>query len=175
MVLLRNQKFYAVAMSRRRFSDMNCSVAQALEQVGDWWTLLIVREAFFGTTRFADFHARLGIAKNILSERLRRLVADEILAREIVDRAGHRHEYRLTPKGKDLWLVMTALRLWADRWVFGPGHEPVLVRDRKSGATVSALLAVDGDGRPLDPRSLGFEAGPGASEETLEAFAKRRR
>lgn len=174
MVLLRNQKPYALAMSRKRFSQMNCSVAQALEQVGDWWTLLIVREAFFGTTRFADFQERLGIAKNILSARLQRLVADEILAKQTVDEAGQRHAYRLTQKGKDLWLVMTALRLWGDKWVFGPGREPLLVRDRQSGATVSALLAVDEEGRPLDARSLSFEPGPGASAETLEEFARRR-
>jgi hypothetical protein len=70
---------------------------------------------------------------------------------------------------------MTALRLWADKWVFGPGQEPLLVRDRNSGATVSALVAVDEGGEPLDPRALSFEPGPGASEETLEKFAARRR
>lgn len=174
MVSLCNRKVYAVGMSRKRFGDMNCSVAQALEQVGDWWTLLIVREAFFGTTRFADFEERLGIAKNILSDRLQRLIANEILEKQAADDAGARHAYRLTHKGKDLWLVLTALRLWADKWVYGRGHEPLLVRDRKTGATVSGLLAVDERSRPLDPRSLVFEPGPGAEPETLEQFTKRR-
>ena len=77
-------------MSRKRFAAMNCSVAQALEQVGDWWTLLIVREAFFGTRRFADFAARLGIAKNILSTRLQRLVADGILEKRTEGETGQR-------------------------------------------------------------------------------------
>jgi DNA-binding HxlR family transcriptional regulator len=165
---------YPRAVSRKRFTDMNCGVAQALEQVGDWWTLLIVREAFFGTCRFADFQERLGIAKNILSDRLGRLVADRILSRDAVDESGRRAEYHLTRKGRDLWVVMTALRLWADKWVFGPGREPLLVKDRKSGATLSALLAVDSKGNRLDPRALTFEPGPGASPEDLERFEPER-
>ena len=161
-------------MSRKRFTEMNCGVAQALEQVGDWWTLLVVREAFFGTRRFAVFQERLGIARNILSDRLQRLVADGILSREALGETGRRAEYRLTRKGRELWLVMTALRLWADRWVFGPGQEPLLVKDRRSGATLSALLAVDSEGNPLDPRALVFEPGPGASREDRERFERSR-
>ena len=152
-------------MSRKRFADMNCGVAQALEQVGDWWTLLIIRDAFLGTTRFADFEQQLGIAKNILSDRLQRLVGHGILARQPADDSGRRHAYRLTEKGRDLWLVLTALRLWSDKWVFGPGHEPLLVRDRETGAVVSGLRAVDARGNPLDPRRLGVAPGPGASDE----------
>jgi DNA-binding HxlR family transcriptional regulator len=150
-------------MSRKRFDDMNCGVAQALEQVGDWWTLLIVREAFFGTSRFDAFQEQLGIARNILSNRLQDLVANEIFSREPLDERGHRHAYQLTPKGRDLWIVMTALRLWSDKWIFGPGKEPLVVKDRDSGAVLSGLLAVDDERRPLDPRQLRFEAGPGAT------------
>jgi len=152
-------------MSRKRFAEMNCGVAQALEQVGDWWTLLIIRDAFLGTTRFADFEQQLGIAKNILSDRLQRLVGHGILVRQPDDESGRHHAYRLTEKGRDLWLVLTALRLWSDKWVFGPGHEPILVRDRETGAVVSGLRAVDARGKPLDPRRLGVVPGPGASEE----------
>ena len=155
-------------MSRKRFDDMNCGVAQALEQVGDWWTLLIVREAFFGTSRFDAFQEHLGIARNILSNRLQRLVSDGIFEREPIDERGHRHAYSLTAKGRDLWIVMTALRLWSDKWVFGPGNEPLIVRDRESGAVLSGLLAVDDARQPLDPRQLRFEAGPGASLEDRE-------
>jgi DNA-binding HxlR family transcriptional regulator len=150
-------------MSRKRFDDMNCGVAQALEQVGDWWTLLIVREAFFGTRRFDEFQEQLGIARNILSNRLQRLVANGILEREPLDERGHRHAYQLTAKGRDLWIVMTALRLWSDKWVFGAGKEPLIVKDRDSGAALTGLLAVDEERRPLDPRRLRFAAGPGAT------------
>ena len=152
-------------MSRKRFSDMNCGVAQALEQVGDWWTLLIIRDAFLGTTRFADFEQQLGIAKNILSDRLQRLIGHGILVKQPDDESGRRHAYRPTEKGRDLWPVLTAPRLWSDKWVFGPGHEPILVRDRETGAVVSGLRAVDADGNPLDPRQLGVAAGPGASDQ----------
>ena len=161
-------------MSRKRFADMNCGVAQALEQVGDWWTLLIIRDAFLGTTRFADFEQQLGIAKNILSDRLQRLVGHGILARQPADHSGRRHAYRLTEKGRDLWLVLTALRLWSDKWVFGPGHEPLLVRDRQTGAVVSGLRAVDAEGNPLDPRRLGAVPGPGASDEDRLRLAAER-
>jgi DNA-binding HxlR family transcriptional regulator len=162
-------------MSRKRFSDMRCGVAQALEQVGDWWTLLVVREAFLGTVRFADFETNLGIAKNILADRLRRLVEHGILTKEPVEGTAHRYAYRLTPKGRDLWVVMTALRLWSDKWVFGRGQEPLVVEERGSGAVLSALLAVDPEGRPLDPRRLAFVPGPGASDEDRELLARQRR
>jgi DNA-binding HxlR family transcriptional regulator len=149
-------------MSRRRFDDMPCSVAQALNVVGDWWTLLIVREAFLGVRRFADFRDHLGIARNILADRLRKLVANDILSREPKgSRRGH--EYRLTEKGRDLWPVLTALRLWGDKWVYGRGREPLIVRDRDRGAVVMQLLPADADGRPLDPRRLVAVAGPGTA------------
>jgi DNA-binding HxlR family transcriptional regulator len=88
-------------MARKRFGDMNCSVAQALEVLGDWWTLLLVREAFFGTTRFKDFERNLGIAKNILTARLDHLVEHGVFERVPVGDGGRRHEYRLTAMGRD--------------------------------------------------------------------------
>lgn len=148
-------------MGRKRFEQMHCGVAQALEQVGDWWTLLIVRDAFFGARRFAEFERNLGIAKNILSERLQKLVEHEIFERRPVDGAGRRHEYVLTRKGRDLWLVLTALRLWSDKWVFGKGHEPYLAVDRDTGRALAGLRAVDESGEPIDPRNLRWAAGPG--------------
>ncbi len=91
----------------RRFGDENCSVAQALEVLGDWWTLLLIREAMVGTRRFADFEANLGIAKNVLTQRLAHLVDRGVLARIDAGVHGTRYEYALTPMGKDLATVMT--------------------------------------------------------------------
>lgn len=142
---------------------MNCGVAQALEQVGDWWSLLVVRDAFFGATRFAQFEKSLGISKNILADRLHKLVEHGIFEKERLNEPGNRFDYRLTQKGRDLWLVLTAMRLWSDKWVFGREREPLVVRERDSGRRVAALLAVDEDGRPIDPGSLEFAPGPGAS------------
>ena len=115
------------AMGRTRFSDMNCGIAQALEVLGDWWTLLVVRDAFFGTRRFGDFEKSLGIAKNVLSARLAHLVEHGIFEKVDVGAEGSRFEYRLTEKGEDLLPLLTALRDWSDEWVFGKGNEPVIV------------------------------------------------
>jgi DNA-binding HxlR family transcriptional regulator len=153
-------------VGRKRFDQMNCGIAQALEALGDWWTLLIVRNAFFGMRRFADFEAELGIAKNVLSDRLQHLVEHGIFEKVDVGRQGTRFEYRLTEKGEALLPVLTALREWSDEWVFGKGHEPVIVRDRRSRRRIPKLKVTDGDGRPLGRRDLRTEPGPGASPET---------
>ena len=155
-------------MSRKRFDDMPCSIARALNMVGDWWTLLIIREAFLGVTRFADFRDHLGIARNILSDRLQKLVAEDILSKEAKEPRGH--EYRLTEKGRDLWIVLTALRLWGDKWIYGPGKEPLIVRDRDRGAAVAQLLPADADGNILNPRRLVASAGPGTPPEIAERY-----
>src|SRR4051812_49308790 len=97
---------------RTSLEDHNCSIAQALEVLGDGWTLLIVREAFLGTQRFADFEANLGISKNVLTQRLTHLVEHGVLARVDAGEHGTRYEYVLTKMGKDLVTVMTALRQW---------------------------------------------------------------
>jgi DNA-binding HxlR family transcriptional regulator len=150
---------------------MNCGVGQALEALGDWWTLLVVRDAFFGVRRFADFERSLGIAKNVLSARLRHLVAHGILERVDVGRAGERFEYLLTEKGEALLPVLTALREWSDTFVFGPGREPLLVLDRRTGRRVPPLRVTGDDGRPLRRPDLRAVPGPGATRETRARFA----
>ena len=155
-------------MSRKRFDEMPCSIARTLDLVGDWWTLLIIREAFLGVRRFADFRDHLGIARNILSDRLRKLVAEGILTKQAKEPRGH--EYRLTDKGRDLWGVLTALRLWGDKWIYGSGKEPLIVRDRDRGAAVTQLLPADADGNPLDVRRLVATLGPGTSPEVAERY-----
>ncbi len=163
-------------MSRTRFESHNCSVARGLEVLGDWWTLLIVRDAFFGARRFADFERSLGIAKNVLSQRLQHLVDNEILEKVDVGRSGPRFEYRLTEKGRDLFTVLTALRQWSDRWIFGRGAEPLVVRDKRSGRRIPRVRVTDADGRKVEPRDLRSEPGPGATDETrrlLRALEER--
>ena len=162
-------------MGRKRFSDMNCGIGQALEAFGDWWTLLIVRDAFFGVRRFGDFERNLGIAKNILSARLQHLVDHEIFERVDVGSEGERFEYRLTEKGEALLPVLTALREWSDEWVFGRGNEPVLVHDRHTGRKVPKLRVADADGRPLSRRELRMTPGPGASRDTIRRLQPRPR
>jgi len=101
-------------MERKSFADMDCSVAQCLEVVGEWWSMLVVRDAFLGVTRFDAFQERLGISRNILQQRLARLVDAGVLRREPYCEHPRRYDYRLTDKGRDLWPVLTAMRQWGD-------------------------------------------------------------
>jgi DNA-binding HxlR family transcriptional regulator len=160
-------------MGRKRFNEMNCGIAQALEVIGDWWTLLIVRDAFFGVRRFADFERSLGIAKNILTQRLAHLVDHGIFERCDVGSDGEHFEYRLTTKGEGLLPILVALREWSDEWVFGAGNEPVIVKDRRSGRRLKKLKLVRSDGRPTGWRDLRIEPGPGATAATIARFSRR--
>ncbi len=160
-------------MGRRRFGEMNCGIAQALEALGDWWTLLVVRDAFFGVRRFGDFERSLGIAKNILAARLAHLVEHEIFERVDVGESGERFEYRLTEKGEALLPVLTTLREWSDEHVFGKGNEPVIVRDRRTDRRIPRLRVTDADGRPLSWRDLRTVPGPGASARTRRLLQPR--
>ena len=160
-------------MGRKRFDGMNCGVAQALEVLGDWWTLLIVRDAFLGARRFGEFESSLGIAKNILSARLEHLVRHEIFERVDVGTSGERFEYHLTKKGGALLTVLTALREWSDEWVFGRGNEPVIFRERKSGLRVPRLRLTNREGDSLAMGDIRAESGPGASAETKQRLSRR--
>jgi DNA-binding HxlR family transcriptional regulator len=99
----------------RTYSDQDCSVARALEVVGERWTILILRDAFRGVHRFDDFQRSLGVARNVLQTRLLRLVDEGLLERARYQEHPPRHEYRLTPRGEDLWPVLLALMEWGDR------------------------------------------------------------
>jgi DNA-binding HxlR family transcriptional regulator len=161
-------------MGRKRFGDTNCGIGQALEAVGDWWSLMIVRDAFFGVRRFGDFEKSLGIAKNILTTRLDHLVQHGIFEKVDVGSGGTHFEYHLTDKGDALLPVLTALREWSDEWVFGRGHEPILVLDRRTGKRVPKMRMRASDGRPLSRRDLRAVPGPGASKDTIRRFQRSR-
>lgn len=145
-------------------------MARSLEILGDWWTLLVVREAFAGTRRFADFEANLEISKNILTRRLAHLVEHGVLARVDAGVHGHRYEYELTRKGKDLVTVLTALRQWGDRWVFGEGREPLVFLDARTGRPIPRVRLLGEDGKPLRAGDIVVRPGPGASRATLARY-----
>jgi DNA-binding HxlR family transcriptional regulator len=142
-------------MRRASFEDMHCSVAQTLEVVGEWWTLLIVRDALLGVRRFDHFQRRLGISRNVLQERLARLVELDLLERVPYQDHPPRHEYHLTEKGQDLWPVLTALRQWGDRWA-APDGPPVLLEHTRCGELVDAVY------RCSECGDLRMRPGPGA-------------
>jgi DNA-binding HxlR family transcriptional regulator len=106
------------------YSNQNCSVAATLEVVGDPWTLLILRDAFLGLTRFEQWRDRLGVARNVLAFRLKGLVERGLLERRAYCQRPPRYEYLLTDKGRDIYPVLTTLRAWGDRHVYGEGLEP---------------------------------------------------
>ncbi|MDX1802544.1 MAG: helix-turn-helix domain-containing protein [Alcanivorax sp.] len=141
-------------MAKKRFHDMGCSVARALDEVGDWWSLLVVKEAMMGTRRYVDFQAHLGIAKNVLCDRLSRLVENGVMVREDVGEHGTRYEYRLTEKGRDLFTVVTALRQWSERW--HPRCDSLQLVDREAGAPLATVQVCDSRGRPLTVRDVRF-------------------
>ena len=154
-------------MQRTSFEDMNCSVAQCLEVVGEWWSLLIVRDAFLGVKRFDDFQSRLGISRNILTQRLNRLVDNGLLERVPYQEHPPRSEYRLTEKGRDLWHVITAMRQWGDRWA-APAGVPLKMRHKSCGRIVKAVDVCSHCGETLEARAVTAVRGPGAAEGDFE-------
>lgn len=138
---------------------MDCSVARTLEVVGEWWTMLVVREAFAGVRRFDDFQARLGIARNVLATRLQSLVDHGILERRLYQERPERYEYRLTEKGMDLYPVLISLMQWGDRWQAGPEGPPVTLM-HECGQSPDAALVCTHCGKALNPREVRAEGGP---------------
>lgn len=138
-------------MRRTSLDTADCPIARALDVIGDWWSLLIVRDALGGPKRFGDFQKNLGMAKNILSARLKSLTAGGILdAVPAGDGAAHK-DYVLTPKGRALFPVLVALREWGETYQFGDEACPVQLVERATGKPVGRLELRAADGRLLGP------------------------
>ena len=153
---------------------MNCSVAQCLEVVGEWWSLLIMRDAFLGIRRFDDFQARLGISRNVLNQRLTRLVEQGVLERVPYQEHPPRCDYRLTDKGRDLWLVVTAMRQWGDKWA-APEGPPVEIVHTACGHVSEAVPTCSHCGERLDARGVRAVPGSGNRDSDLTGRAVMRR
>ena len=147
-------------MYRKSLADQECSIARALDVVGEWWTLLILRNAFRGVHRFEDFLTSLGIARNVLAVRLAKLVDHGLLERRpVADHAG-RHEYRLTAKGRDLQPVLLGLLRWGDRWAAPDGEPPVVLAHTGCGHDADPRLVCGycgGELHPVNVRRRGSE------------------
>jgi DNA-binding HxlR family transcriptional regulator len=142
-----------------------CMLARALEVVGEWWTLLIIRDAFFGVRHFEAFQHSLGIARNVLATRLGKLVEVGILVRRPDPEDGRRIEYRLTEKGKALLPTIIAFAQWGDKW-----HRdadsciPYFFVDRETGQPIREVVVQSADGRTLTCRDIRVVAGPGMTD-----------
>jgi DNA-binding HxlR family transcriptional regulator len=133
------------------YSNERCPVAAALQVVGDPWTLLILRDAFFDVRRFDEWQSRLGVARNVLAARLKSLVEQGILETKLYSEHPPRKDYVLTPKGRDLAPVIVALKAWGDEHVYGEGRHPLdLIHD--CGAPLKARLVCEHCGEPVQGR-----------------------
>ncbi|GGJ39993.1 winged helix-turn-helix transcriptional regulator [Neoroseomonas lacus] len=149
------------------FGAMRCPVARAMAVLGERWTMLILREAFTGTTRFDAFAANLGIAPNILSTRLGHLTGHGLLERVP---EGGRHAYRLTDRGRDAFTLYLAIRDWGARHFSGPEGPPTLMVDIVTGEPVRAPTPRRADGTPIGPDDVRILPGPGANNATRRRF-----
>ena len=136
-------------VKRTSFEDAECPVARSLDALGDWWSLLIIRDAFLGVRRFSEFQKKLGLAKNILTVRLRALVDHGILTTAPASDGSAYQEYLLTPKGRGVFPVLVALRQWSEEFSGAPGEFATLLVDRGKGRPVRKLELRAQDGRLL--------------------------
>ncbi len=146
---------------------VNCSIARTLEVVGEKWSLLVLREAFWGVRRFDDLQRNLGVARNVLSARLETLVAQGLLTRTPYREGGQRtrFEYRLSAAGRDLYPVLVALMQWGDRHRGDPSGPPVVLHHRGCDLQAGAAV-VCACGQQLAPREVEPRPGPGARSRT---------
>lgn len=152
-------------MLRRDYPALDCSVAKALEVIGERWSLLIVRSVMHGNRRFGEMQESLGIARNVLSARLQRLVDEEILERRAYQESPPRYEYFLTQKGLDLWPALIALLNWGDRYSPSPDGPRRLIVHKECGGTVSERGICESCGKVLTARDAKQVPGPGAKAE----------
>jgi DNA-binding HxlR family transcriptional regulator len=141
-------------MKRKSLDTAKCPIARTLDVIGDWWSLLIVRDAFLGKRRFGEFHKSLGLAKNILCTRLQKLVSHGVLETVPASDGCAYQEYVLTKKGRGLYIVLVALRQWGENCLFKEGELDLVLVDRESGLPVRPLELRSQDGRLLGPADV---------------------
>jgi len=157
-------------MQRKSFGKMACPIARSLERVGEWWSILIIRDALHGFTRFDEFQKSLNIAPNMLTRRLSALVDAGLLERRRYSDRPPRYEYILTEMGRDFRPVIVAMFAWGNRH-FAPEGASVLLVDKKTRAKADPVLVDRRSGRPLSERDFVFTAGPAASARTRRRYA----
>jgi len=150
---------------------MNCSLAQTLNIIGERWTLLILRDAFFGTKRFGQFQRSLGIAKNILSARLNMLIDEDIMERRESAEGAHT-EYVLTEQGLDLQPVLLSMTHWGDKHRPNANGDRLIFVERKNGKPIRRMGVTSDDGRTLQPRDIRAVAGPALDEEAWPLMSR---
>ncbi|PWR09259.1 transcriptional regulator [Micromonospora acroterricola] len=146
-----------------RLEDRECPLSSALGYVGEWWTLLILHDAFDGYTRFDQFQANLGVSSSILTSRLKTLTSQGLLERRRYQTRPDRYEYVLTDLGRSLRPVVVALAAWGNSRL-DPSERSMILVDRNTGVEADPVIVDRSTGRPLDDSDFVFAAGPAASE-----------
>ena len=159
-------------MQKQSFSEMECPIAQALEQIGEWWSLLILRDAMLGVRFFGEFEKRLGITPTTLTRRLQTLVEHGVLARRACDERPPRDEYVLTEKGRQLFGIVVLLGGWGNTWIAGPGQEHLQFVDNETGAPVDPVVVDRKTGARIDITSVRLAAGPKARRRLLNRSSR---
>jgi DNA-binding HxlR family transcriptional regulator len=154
---------------RHDYPGQFCSVAKSLEVIGERWSLLIVREVMHGRRRFSQLQGSLGVARNVLSARLARLIEEGILERRAYQESPPRYEYFLTEKGLDLWPALIALQGWGDRHSAGPEGPPMMLLHKGCGGRVSDRGICGECGEVLHARDARAVPGPGLASALADA------
>ncbi|MCW2988399.1 MAG: hypothetical protein JWM24_1337 [Solirubrobacterales bacterium] len=150
-------------MLNHEYPGQVCSIAESLEVIGERWSLLIVRDVLNGNRRFGEIQGSLGVARNVLSARLQRLIAEGILERRPYQQSPERFEYFLTEKGLDLWPALIALLNWGDRYSTNPAGPPKIIVHKECGGRVSERGICEECGKVLNARDARQIPGPGSS------------
>lgn len=157
-------------MKKKRIGDTQCPIARGLERVGEWWSILILRDALHGFTRFDQFQQSLGIAPNMLTRRLASLVKSGLLERRLYNQRPPRYEYVLTEKGRDFRPVILSLMAWGNRH-FTPEGKALLLVDAKTGKPAEPILTDRVTGKPMTDKDFVLRPGPAAKARIRERYA----
>ena len=159
-------------MQRKSFGNMKCPIARSLDRVGEWWSILILRDAFYGLRRFDEFQKSLGVAPNILTRRLNALVESGMLERRRYNEHPPRDEYVLTERGRDFRPVLLALLAWGNRH-FAPEGPAVQVVNNRTGAVVEPTLVDGATGERLAGPDFALAPGPDADDAVRRKLSER--
>jgi DNA-binding HxlR family transcriptional regulator len=159
-------------MQHKSFRNMPCPIARSLERVGEWWSILIMRDALHGLTRFDEFQQSLGIAPNMLTRRLNALIEAGLLERRRYSERPPRHEYRPTERGRDFRPVLIALLAFGNKH-FAPEGTSVTIVDARTGAEAEPVIVDRTTGHPIREPEFAWVPGPAASERTRQRYAHR--
>ncbi|GAA2591060.1 helix-turn-helix domain-containing protein [Actinomadura fulvescens] len=149
-------------MQRTSLAEFSCSIARTLDVFGEWWTPLIVRDVHLGLRRFEQIQSNLGISRKVLTQRLERLVEEDVLARRPYSERPPRDEYVLTERGRELVPILLALMAWGDRWTAGEDGPPMIVRHETCGQVITPVVGCPACGEALTADAVPAEPGPGA-------------